>query len=49
MKVEIPELGSNIDSIAETCSALLKRIEDLEKLTEEQMMRIERLERGRKF
>ena len=36
MKVEIPELGSNMDSIAETCSALLKRIEDLEKLTEEQ-------------
>ena len=30
------DFDSNIDSLAETCSALLKRIEDLEKLTEDQ-------------
>lgn len=46
MKPKIPPSGleyvrqkdfdSNIDSLAETCSALLKRIEDLEKLTEDQ-------------
>ena len=30
------DFDSNIDSLAETCSALLKRVETLEKLTEEQ-------------
>ena len=35
MKIE-NEMDSNMESIAETCSALLKRIEALEKLTEEQ-------------
>lgn len=36
MRIEIPELDSNIESIAITCSELLRRIEALEKLTEDQ-------------